>query len=1005
MPSTLPRVDINSEIVNAGVVTSRLVVGIVPVLTVTPENVSVPTPRSREEARFPLGETPGSLRSGYTGSALLSSPKKNRESGLQSLGTTAQQSLFVASDRSYNVLQVSLSVVKRCCVSLLHSLLEQHDVLESVSAAFASRDFKLAAQHVAVVIEAQRIVAKNRRDECKNMADSWRSSLSWVHPHSHGRDSDVSRKTDDALVEENTRFTRFMKRCGESSSCVEPQQYVSIDRKGKEIQQGGGGGESRQSSGEELPSAESEEGESLEIDKLRALKVLWNANSAQQELAPLYALLSLVHFHDAQYQQSLEDAITALAHDDTCVEAYTRVMASFMALSSEQEAFVASSLAIRRCSVISPQFVRLSRILCACAFYRRNLAEHSGIDVLPRVRHSSCLEKGPGGEPAKIPKIQRSVRLSSTFRVQKLCYSCTAPTSLFSAVPLALRVLRTGACPPMDYFSRSLRARALCGFNHGDLVVCEKPSLHVLLLCSTKLDRGATALLSSLSSSPWCEDGSCPATVWTLCRKRFCAYCGYPLVSKQVLMVEIREAASKALADRLCRNFSAREPLPCAAGCGDHYCSEVCRNRAAVEYHSIECQVVVPYDDDDDDHVVGEEEEEPSPLNPAASQEFPGEPAASASSLFSSGAVDRYARLVELCPSATVPFDRPSVRGLVAIRRRRMYGGGSECRLESADVQHSEPQRDSDMSSDDTLIAAEQDKRYASSIETCRTAIRSVRAAFKCHYAAVEKAIHDKAPYAITAALLVLSRLVANILSLLLPPAAREVKGFTEPDYCCRERSTSIKAIIGRYALRGFTSYGTAPSDHHDAHGLALAEEVLHQIGVPFFADTNLAQPTTVWELLDDEPREAKKNGDEALPAVTSTTQNIRRGFDRAVGLLSAINKIIRTSLRDEAVAFSLSVSPNAAQSLASDSSGRFSRMWASKHSDEPMTESCSSGHRATRHPKLFMDGGSLLVWLAEEHGEFRSDMLHNPSVWTFGRLLGFLGKRRFMEQLWDFCL
>ncbi|KAH9601288.1 hypothetical protein LSM04_000098 [Trypanosoma melophagium] len=123
------------------------------------------------------------------------------------------------------------------------------------------------------------------------------------------------------------------------------------------------------------------------------------------------------------------------------------------------------------------------------------------------------------------------------------------------------------------------------------------------------------------------------------------------------------------------------------------------------------------------------------------------------------------------------------------------------------------------------------------------------------------------------------------------------------------------------------------------------------------------------------------------------------------VGLLSAINKIIRTSLRDEAVAFSLSVSPNAAQSLASDSSGRVSRMWASKHSDEPMTESCSSGHRATRHPKLFMDGGSLLVWLAEEHGEFRSDMLHNPSVWTFGRLLGFLGKRRFMEQLWDFCL
>ncbi|ORC76729.1 uncharacterized protein TM35_002921000, partial [Trypanosoma theileri] len=105
----------------------------------------------------------------------------------------------------------------------------------------------------------------------------------------------------------------------------------------------------------------------------------------------------------------------------------------------------------------------------------------------------------------------------------------------------------------------------------------------------------------------------------------------------------------------------------------------------------------------------------------------------------------------------------------------------------------------------------------------------------------------------------------------------------------------------------------------------------------------------------------------------------------------------------------SLSVSSNTAQSIASGSSGSsgggVSRMWASKHSDEPRTESCSSGHRAPRHPKLFMDVGSLTVWLAEEHAEFRSHMLHNPSVWTFGRLLGFLGKRRFMEQLWDFCL
>ncbi|KEG07951.1 hypothetical protein DQ04_08401010 [Trypanosoma grayi] len=994
--AVLSRGDLDVEGDGALSKTTRFVVGIVPVLTLSRECISMPTPRSKTKIVHPLGEKGERTRSDRTLIAMpTSSPEQLLSSHSQSIGAATVQSAILASEQSQTLLRVTLSVAKRCCMSLLQSLLEQHGKLSCVSTAVACREFKLAVQHVKAVIEAQRIVAKQRRDEYKSMADSWRSSLTWVQSRPHVTHAETSQRMDEIAEERRTRLFMVFWRDRESTSCLEFRPLSSSIRNEEEQRQRGGC-----SNDGEPKMIESMELDPVEFDKLQALQCQWSASGSQQEFAPLYVLLSFLHFHDCQYQQSLEDAVVALTHDGTCVEAYARVMAGCMALGSEKEALVAAAIALKRCTALSPQYVRLSRVACVCAFYHRNLGEHSGVDVLPRVRYSTCLDEMCSVRDAMtLPKVHRAVRQPPTVRVRKFSYSCSAPTTVMSVVPPMLRSLLPGSSPSMDYFSRNLRARAACSFNIGDVVFCEEASIQVLLCPPIGNERDAL-----VTTSPFLKDDDSRVEAWASCRLRFCAYCGYPLVSKQVLLAEVCENTSKALADRLRWSFNGKEPLPCAAGCGEHYCGEVCRNRAALEYHAVECYMLP----------VGRSDESHSRRDPADVGE--AKKRVSAPPTFPSTTLESYSHLTELFPSATIPLDRPSVHQLVSIRRRGMRGSYSECEEISAESQFLDTRHGSTTSHNADRMMVEREQQYSRMLEVYRPVVRGFRAAFKSHYAAVEAAILEKAPNAMITALLLVGRIVANILSLFLPPAAMkdtisswEADGFVGSGCLSRDRSSSIKAIVSQYVSRGFTSSGTSPSDRHDAHGLCLAEEVLHQIRVPFFADTNLAQPATVWELLGENPTDGKKVNDDtpAATAAVAATESLPRGFDRTVKLLRSVDGIIQSGLCKEVVAFSLSVSPDPGQSFASGG-GAGSRMWARSHSGEPgdpRTESCSSGHHSTYRPQMLMDAGALAVWLVEERNEFRSQAPHHPSVWTFGRLLGFLGKRRLIEQLWDFCL
>ncbi|EKG01855.1 hypothetical protein TCSYLVIO_007136 [Trypanosoma cruzi] len=961
---------------------TRFVVGIVPVLALTHENVLGSNSRSN-------------------GGGTLSANEASEKSQL--IATTAVSGAYFINENQNDVLHVSLSVTRSGCVSLLQNLLEQHDKLECVSLAVANRDFKSAANHIMAVIDARQNLSKQQKEVCKGIAESRQSSPTWLQSNPQAPGTDARRQTEEFIPEDRrSRFVMIFDQENESLSCRGFQPH-SLTTPNEE--------ECRYLSKENV-SAFNDKGsssivqsktdvvdlDSASINKMHKLHILWNSGKAIKELAPLYAFLSFLHFQEGHYEQCLEDAMTALAHDTICIEAYTRVISGLMALGLEKEAILTAAVAVKRCLVLSPQFARLYQLVHVRFFYHRSLGNHSIVDVSLRLRHTSIADLGSAKDGSNISKTNRQPRRPTTVRVPGLSNILTSPLPFYCVPPPSLRKILSGSSPPMDYFLRNLRVRAARGFERDETVFSEEVSLQVLLWSLPDCEY-------ENSSKPLSDDNADLANPWMLCRSRFCAYCGHPLVSKSVLLAGIREKTSRAMADRVRWNFSEKKPLPCLAGCGDHYCDEICRNRAALEYHWIEC-ALLPVDE-------SESEDETPPRDGTMTGEVtkthdffsPATPC---------GGDDTHASLLEILPYAKVPLRRTDVRSLVNICRR--LNNRQSCLgiadLSIGSLRESLWQEFSTSSVNEAVI--ERERLYLSSIQACCSVIPEIRAVFGSYYASVGAAILEKAPNAITAPLLVMGRLLASVLHLIMPTAAtkndifsRAKNNFIGLERRCRERSDAVKKIVARYASRGFTSGGASPSDRHDTHGLCLAEEVLQQIRVPFFADTNLLQPSTVWELLSEPPAvKNTANNDDVSSGAAATTQSIRRGFDRAVELLRAINDIVQSRLRDEVVAFSLCKASDPPQWLSPESvsAGGDSRLSKSQSDDATLASRGGDRNFAGSLPFL-TDVGSLAVWLVEEHSKVGFHMAKRPSVWTFGRLLGFLGKRRFMEQFWDFCV
>ncbi|EKF30036.1 hypothetical protein MOQ_006157 [Trypanosoma cruzi marinkellei] len=963
---------------------TRFVVGIVPVLALTHETV--------------LGSNSLS-NAGGTFSANEVSEKS------QLITNTTVSGAYHINENPNEVLHVSLSVTRSGCISLLQNLLEQHDKLECVSLAVANRDFKLAANHIMAVIDARLNLSNQQKEACKGIAESRQSFPTWVQSNPHAPGTDARRQTEEFIPEDRrSRFVMILdqEKEGLSRRGFQPHSLTTPNEEEHRClnREGVSAFNDKGSSGILQSKPDNVDLDFASINKMHKLHILWNSGKAIKELAPLYAFLSFLHFQDGHYEQCLEDAMTALAHDMTCIEAYTRVISGFMILGLEKEAILTAAVAVKRCLVLSPQFARLYQLAHVRFFYHRNLGSHSIVDVSPRLRRPSIPDLGSAKDGTSLSKANRQPRRPTTFRVPGISNMLTSPLPFSCVPPPSLRKILSGSSPPMDYFLRNLRVRAARGFERNETVFSEEVPLQVLLWSLP--DYG-----SESSNEPFSDDNADLANPWMLCRSRFCAYCGHPLVSKSVLLAGVREKTNRAMADRVRWNFSEKNSLPCLAGCGDHYCDEICRNRAALEYHWIEC-ALLPGDE-------SESEDETPPQDGTMTGEvtkthefFP--------STAPSGEEDTHASLLEILPYAKVPLRRRDVRSLVNICRRlnNRQGCLGVADLPVGSLRESLRQELSTSSFSEAIM--ERERLYLSSIQACCSAIPEIRAVFSSYYASVGAAIMEKAPNVITAPLLVMGRLLASVLCLIMPTAAtkndiffRAKNHFIGLECRCRERSDAVKKIVARYASRGFTSSGASPSDRHDIHGLCLAEEVLQQIRVPFFADTNLLQPSTVWEILSEPPAvKNTANNDDASSGTAATTLSIRRGFDRAVELLRAINDIVQSRLRDEVVAFSLSKASDPFQRLPSEGvsvSGGGDSRFSKSQSDDTTLASCSSVQSLAGSLPFLRDVGSLAVWLVEEHSKVGFHMAKRPSVWTFGRLLGFLGKRRFMEQFWDFCV
>ncbi|RNF06902.1 hypothetical protein TraAM80_03718 [Trypanosoma rangeli] len=957
----------------------RFVMGIVPVLALTQENAAVERPHV---------------------------PHEEMEK-LRSCGTATPSTAPCSSENVPDVLHVSLSVTRSGCISLLQSLLEQHEKLECVSSAVANRDLKLAARHIMAVIDARWSLAAKQRGIFRGVNDSQRSSPAGLQTHLQPPGTDAGRRTDDIIpAERRCRFVMVFHRDKENSSCLEFHPLMLSTGNEEEAPQSGtgsGSGSGKGGSSMGLPPTDVVDLHSVGLHKLPALQFLWRTGSALKELAPLYALLSFLRFQDGQYEQCVEDAVTALAYDCTCIEAYTRLMSGFIALGGEQEAIVTAAVAVKRCSVLNPQFARVSRLAYVCAFYHRNLGKHSLVDVSPRLRQASVAEVGSFRDATNLAKMRRSTCRSTTVRMRTLSNSFITPPPFSFVPPSSLRSILSGASPPMEYFLRCLRARAACSFELNEIVFSEEVPLQVLLWTMPGCEHVT-------STAACAEVDAGLADSWINCRARFCAYCGHALVSRSVLLAGVCERTSKAMADRVCWNFSEKKSVPCLAGCGEHYCNEICRNRAALEYHWIECAM----------SPAGEAEAMPPPP-PPHERGIAGDTVGTRGVvpfILPSGREETHGSLLELFPLATLPLKRPSMCGFMNFFRHLR---NQQQRLDAVHTSrglHGPMLRQDGSTFSGTETMTERDMAYKNSIQACCSVLPGIRAHFSTYYAAVRTAILEKAPNATTAALLIVGRLLASVLRLFIPEAATRTEITSRGQDCfvgveksCLERVNAVRTIVERYASRGFTSGGRSPSDLHDRHGLCLAEEVLQQLRVPFFADTNLLQPSTVWEVLGEAPTVANTSKDESLSAAAVAAKHtLRCGFDRAVELLRAIDAIVQSRLCDEAVAFSLLIRPEPVQRFNSDNASvgggdEEGNAWTKSHLEDSKAESCDSGQGCARRPPFVMDVGTLAVWLAEEHSKVVLSAGRHPAVWTFGRLLGFLGKRRFMEQFWDFCV
>lgn len=425
-----------------------------------------------------------------------------------------------------------------------------------------------------------------------------------------------------------------------------------------------------------------------------------------------------------------------------------------------------------------------------------------------------------------------------------------------------------------------------------------------------------------------------------------CQHCGYPLPSmtpgsgKSAEILAEVEALSSSLANIVRRTLPSPDPCECGGGCGVRFCSAVCRSRAYLQYHFLECNV--------------QGKQKPTP--PTQSTDSIG---------------------------STLPFPSAAQREISFVFPQELsmqpVPPGARRRSSMGDR----------YSANQVMALVRATARRLSTISPTGDDIVSyVRVSIQGFEECIAPLLPQGGPV-IRHALLLVKRMTSTMLSLLFPgmgSAAAEMSPTAEKDLL-RDRSQAIKRIIGRCEARGLSASACrTPVDRADAHHLFIAEEVLHELNIPFFSDVLSQRSLSLAEI--DLVHAAKL---QALP-ISSAPALHAQLLSQISSYMTRFAVSLFQRCGKDAVAFSIVDSqPLRMPSIPNGKS-------PPQENRNFSTISSNSSIFALRRPSA--------VWtVADNEADVHIDSHQEPVVWSIDRLMGFLEKPRFWSQLWNLCL
>ncbi len=277
-------------------------------------------------------------------------------------------------------------------------------------------------------------------------------------------------------------------------------------------------------------------------------------------IAPVLCLKALCQLSSNNPSEALQTAASAVARDPTCAEAYLRVAESLVLLNRVEEAVLVCATAVANCGSIDLICDELRAVWLTVRvmhFCRGRLSPD--IEVLPAMQH---LRGVAGGVSWCHPLLRRQVTRSENSKWG-------------------------GGEEPAAHVGRSVRCWATQKTDTGAPLLCDSAS--VLLTRGISLPSASslrsTSAASTAADRAYVEGLNAGESVAVV----DCGYCGFPLrMSKEEIIREVSGFSSQ-LANLVRKKYTAREAWICEGGCGTVFCSEVCRTKAYLEYHELEC--------------------------------------------------------------------------------------------------------------------------------------------------------------------------------------------------------------------------------------------------------------------------------------------------------------------------------------------------------------------------------------------------------------------------------